>query len=433
MGTRKKILIAEDDHAIALALKTIIASSCDCELVIARNGGEAWGALQGQPFDLIISDWNMPLKTGAELLDDVRQDPELKNTPFLMLTARSDKDSVLDAIDAGVTAYMHKPFDRSALIAKTNELLAISPHPATTNNSFGDPVDDSIIDDIEPPESNKSKPRQIIQKISSQLKRNDFKFPALSNLASDVKRLGEESDASFSDVARHIEQDPVITAQIIAMANTAMYRGVRPIVSLEDAIARLGIKETVNFLWVFSNTSLYESDQLHFRHILQRLRIHASATAICARLIGTHLKVQNIEQLFFMGLLHDIGKILVVQILEEVAEQEAIEEEDALNIIAQLHEEFGSLLLTRWQLPKELQYIAQYHDSLDNAPDVNQNLLIIHLANRLTRRIGHSLHPDDGTLLDEWPHIEKLGLDEDAATAILEQATRHMQENQHLH
>ncbi len=436
MDAIKTILIAEDDYAISLAIKTIVSKSFSCKIIIAKDGELAWVSAQENDIDLIISDWNMPIKTGAELLEDIRSHERLSQVPFLMLTARSDKSSVLDAINSGVTAYMHKPFDRSQLISKINELLAMPPSQNTTDNTFGDPVDDSVIEDIESQESvttGKTKPRKIIQEIAERLKQNDFKFPAIPHLASDVKTLSEEPSTSFPTIARRIERDPVVTAQIIAIANTAMYRGARPIVSLEDAITRLGIKETVNFLWVFSNASLYESNHIRFQQILQQLRTHASATAICARLIGNHLGAHNVEQLFFMGLLHDIGKILVLQILEEIAEQETIKEEEVLHIIASLHEEFGAMLLTRWQLPKDLQQIAQYHDRLDEAPDLNQNLLIIHLANRLTRRINHSLHSDDGTPLSEWPHIEKLEIDEDTATTLVEQVSTHMKENQHLH
>ncbi|HEC20571.1 MAG TPA: response regulator [Gammaproteobacteria bacterium] len=122
---RKKVLIAEDDYAISLAIKTIVSSSCDCELTIVKDGEAAWQAAQTHMPDLIISDWNMPLMTGEELLKNIRSDEQLGDTPFLMLSARSDKDSVLDAIDAGVTDYMHKPFDRKTLIMKVTGLLGV--------------------------------------------------------------------------------------------------------------------------------------------------------------------------------------------------------------------------------------------------------------------------------------------------------------------
>ena len=119
----KRILIAEDDYAIALALKTIVTGNIPCELDMASNGGEAWELLQNKHFDLVVSDWNMPVKTGAQLRLDMEKDPRLAAIPFIMLTARADKDSVITAIKAGITEYVHKPFDRAKLLEKIQLLL----------------------------------------------------------------------------------------------------------------------------------------------------------------------------------------------------------------------------------------------------------------------------------------------------------------------
>ena len=61
MSTQIIILIAEDDYAISLAIKTIVSASCDCELFLVKDGEAAWQTIQTQKIDLIISDWNMPL------------------------------------------------------------------------------------------------------------------------------------------------------------------------------------------------------------------------------------------------------------------------------------------------------------------------------------------------------------------------------------
>lgn len=124
MEKKHRILIAEDDYAIALALKTILTNNFDCELTMASNGQEALEkALQGN-FDLILSDWNMPIRTGCQFLWDLKQNEKTRDIPFLMLTARADKDSVVKAATAGVTDYVHKPFDRQLLIKKIEGLFA---------------------------------------------------------------------------------------------------------------------------------------------------------------------------------------------------------------------------------------------------------------------------------------------------------------------
>ena len=143
MESNKTILIAEDDYAISLAIKTIVKKSFDCKLLLAKDGELAWLVAKENHVDLIISDWNMPLKTGAQLLEDIRSHERLSKIPFLMLTARSDRDSVLSAIDAGVTEYMHKPFDRQALIERVGSLLAIQPSNPKESD-IGLPEDDSL-------------------------------------------------------------------------------------------------------------------------------------------------------------------------------------------------------------------------------------------------------------------------------------------------
>jgi len=143
MDTHKKILIAEDDYAISLAIKTIVSTSFEGEPILATNGEAAWQAVQMQEIDLVISDWNMPLMTGQELLKNIRRNQQLAHIPFLMLTARSDKNSVLDAINSGVTEYMHKPFDRQTLIEKISQLLLLSQEDPLANFP-GLPEDDSL-------------------------------------------------------------------------------------------------------------------------------------------------------------------------------------------------------------------------------------------------------------------------------------------------
>lgn len=145
MNSTKKILVADDDPAITQIIQTILSHTMECTLIIAQDGEEAWQAIQENELDLIISDWNMPNKTGAQLLEDVRKDNQFSHIPFLMLTTRSDKDSVLKAVGAGVTQYMHKPFDHSALIAKVFQILKLDP-PDPEDELLGLPEDDSLLD-----------------------------------------------------------------------------------------------------------------------------------------------------------------------------------------------------------------------------------------------------------------------------------------------
>lgn len=110
-----RILIVDDMPA----MRQIVKSECRRlgfrNTVEAENGRDAFTLLGtsldgGQPIGLVLSDWNMPIMTGLALLEAVRQSPEFKHLPFLLITAEGEKRQVLQAIQLGVSNYMVKPF-----------------------------------------------------------------------------------------------------------------------------------------------------------------------------------------------------------------------------------------------------------------------------------------------------------------------------------
>ena len=89
----------------------------------AADGRRAQTILGKQRFDLILCDWEMPGMTGLELLTWFRAQPDHKGVPFIMVTSRGDKENVVQAIQAGVSDYMGKPFSNEQLAAKVKKAL----------------------------------------------------------------------------------------------------------------------------------------------------------------------------------------------------------------------------------------------------------------------------------------------------------------------
>lgn len=90
----------------------------------AINGRKAQQMLTTQRFDLILCDWEMPELSGMELLAWCREQDQFKQTPFIMVTSRGDKENVVQAIQAGVTDFIGKPFTSDQLITKVRKALA---------------------------------------------------------------------------------------------------------------------------------------------------------------------------------------------------------------------------------------------------------------------------------------------------------------------
>lgn len=118
-----RILSVDDFSTMRRIVKNILRQLGYHNVDEAPNGAEAFSALKGKKYDLVISDWNMPVKTGIELLRDVRADPELQDTPFLMVTAEAEKQQVVEAVQAGVNSYILKPFTAKVLEEKLREMF----------------------------------------------------------------------------------------------------------------------------------------------------------------------------------------------------------------------------------------------------------------------------------------------------------------------
>ncbi len=118
-----KILIVDDFPTMRRIIKNLLKEIGYTNVDEAEDGKVALSKLKSEPFDFIISDWNMPNMTGIELLRCVRSDSALKDIPFLMVTAEAEKGNVIEAIKAGVDNYIVKPFTAATLKEKIEKII----------------------------------------------------------------------------------------------------------------------------------------------------------------------------------------------------------------------------------------------------------------------------------------------------------------------
>lgn len=118
-----KILIVDDFATMRRIMKNILKQLGFTNITEADDGTVALELLKKNQFDLIISDWNMPKMTGLELLKSVRGMNECKDLPFLMVTAEAQKQNVIEAVQAGVSNYVVKPFTAEQISEKLGKIL----------------------------------------------------------------------------------------------------------------------------------------------------------------------------------------------------------------------------------------------------------------------------------------------------------------------
>jgi len=118
-----KILVVDDMSTMRRIVKNIMKQLGFANVEEAENGQDALEKLRAESFGFIIADWNMPVMTGIDLLRAIRADDKLKAIPVLMVTAEAQKENLMEAIQAGVSNYIVKPFTAEVIQEKMNKIF----------------------------------------------------------------------------------------------------------------------------------------------------------------------------------------------------------------------------------------------------------------------------------------------------------------------
>jgi len=131
-ATSTGILVVDDMKTMRKIVSKSLKTMGFEKITEAEDGQKAWALLNDPPFpvQLIISDWNMPNCSGIELLKKVRNDDRFKELPFMLLTAENEAEQVKEAVQAGVSNYMVKPFTPVTLGEKLKAMYAKHAGPA---------------------------------------------------------------------------------------------------------------------------------------------------------------------------------------------------------------------------------------------------------------------------------------------------------------
>jgi len=123
-----KILVIDDMATMRKIIKNMLGQIGFKNITEADDGATAWPMIQEalagpEPYEFIVSDWNMPQMSGLDLLKKVRETEELKKLPFLMITAEAEQGNVVIAVKAGVSNFIVKPFSAAVLKEKIEKIF----------------------------------------------------------------------------------------------------------------------------------------------------------------------------------------------------------------------------------------------------------------------------------------------------------------------
>lgn len=119
-----RILVVDDISSMRRINRNLLRELGFKNIEEADDGDSAWPLLQAGGFDFLITGWNMPGMPGIDLLKAVRNDPELKDLPVLMVTSEAKREQIMEAAQAGVSGYIVKPLAAGTLREKLEMIFA---------------------------------------------------------------------------------------------------------------------------------------------------------------------------------------------------------------------------------------------------------------------------------------------------------------------
>ncbi len=406
-----KILIVDDELVSRTKLELILNHFGDCETV--DSGKKAITRFHAahrdkDPFDLIMLDINLPGMDGIDVLSEIRESekqyeiPGQEQVKILMATSYKDKDRVIACAQSGCNDYIGKPFDMD-VISKKLEKLGISkletenekkeasePVPAGTSQIFGD--------------------------VSLFLNSRKIRLPSLPRIQVKFREM-VKTGTIFQKIADLLKKDVAISAELIRISNSVYYRGFMENKSLKQAISRLGFAATEQIVNELSSRDFFTMRKKKYRSLIENVWKHSIASAYAAEFTSDTLHMALPADPFTMGLLHDIGKLVLLQIIAEMERRGkfngGIQEDNLIETIGEHHCLFGAKLLEKWKYSDSYIYTALHHDSLQQQEADGQmegphqqeavlpkELLVVHFANQLAKSIGYDVIPSPNPNMD---------------------------------
>lgn len=379
---KKNILFVDDEVKILRGLRRMLYPlQSEWNMFFAESGQQALDCFEKHDIAVLISDMRMPHMNGFELLQVVRE--RYPDSIRVMLTGQPDRGLYSDAIEVS-HYFLWKP-------AKLEDLQLL----LRGFQNFDRLIHNDSL-------------KNLIKGLSS--------LPTLPDLFHRLTELLDQPEVENKDIVAIISKDMAMTAQIFKLVNSVFFGISRRIDSLDEAIAYLGLDTIRNLVLIHHLfTPFSKEDVVKFK--IDKIWQHSFSTALLAKMIASTMNnetpVKN--NAYIAGLLHDIGKLVLIQHFPEQYMQilQKAEQESVNQVIIEQeyfgtdHAAIGGFLIKLWGLPSSIaEAVAMHHNKTTTDLSVLMPILeSAYHANRIThgdysqssefRQLGESLNRCD--------------------------------------
>lgn len=258
--------------------------------------------------------------------------------------------------------------------------------------------------------------RQVILK-------NKKDIPVFNKVALKIQKAFMVSkDPDLDKILGYIKQDQSLAADVIALANSPFYKGISRVTTIKDAAVRLGLVELSNCVIQATQSVNYNSKDKFSQQYMTAMWQHSVTCAMGSQWIVQRTGYPEMSnQAFLCGLMHDIGKLLVLKAFELIGQAKARKIEISINakqeFLSVLHTEYGFELMTRWNLPMEYCTVCRDHHDAEFDED-NILLIATRLANLACKKVGIGINKTPEIVLVTTPEASLLNLSEIALAEL---------------
>lgn len=395
------IVIASKDMGEAQGIKESLDNDQDVAIVSSEE--EIGQYLKTTKLLLLDHTFNEKIDTPL-LINIITKAP----FPVLFLTAPNDGDYAIEAMKHGAWNFIVKSGDYHPLLKHTiqralddfNEKRKMKQTIVALKKQV-DELENQLQAEEEKPATNESLENEsdeskanILEQIIFVFKRGEIDLPSPPQIAIKFKDLINKG-ANMQDIGDLLSKDVAVSSKLISISNSAYYRGVTTNKNLTQAISRLGIKTTRQYADAILNRTMYATKNQRFRAFIEDLWEHSLSCAYAAQITANFLKLELPSDPFTLGLLHDIGKLVLFQVIAELQMKNKLGGEvDTAEILVTVnmnHGKFGASLMKLWKFSSGYVKVAAHHDKIDQADFVTKELLVVNLANQIVKTMGFGL------------------------------------------
>jgi putative nucleotidyltransferase with HDIG domain len=248
-------------------------------------------------------------------------------------------------------------------------------------------------------------------------------LPPLPGIVISAMEMALNPDTSVRDLERLISKDQALSAKILRIVNSAMYSLSREVSTVSHAVAVLGIRTVSSVIMAASVEDIFDRAQDLGTKLMSE---HSWGTALAAKAIARWVRYGNIEEALVCGLMHDIGKPVMMmnfqarykQIVSEIYIGNGNFHQSELLAFGFSHAHVGALLAKKWNFPPQLAEAVEYHHNPLSAPIYPQLACIINLANLFMISMGIGFEKDKSLVLEKQPAAEHLKLGGSALSVL---------------